>query len=103
MSFPPCAETEYIFFVRWILYGPTCLLTTAASFVGVTFLDWNESDYFERYMAYIVLAILVCSGWILLPIFIILDIIKIACLPLGILIFILTKKYYTTYPYSSVT
>lgn len=102
MSFPPCAETEYIFFVRWILYGPTCLLATAASFVGVTFLDWNESDYFERYMAYIVLAILVCSGGILLPIFIILDVIKIACLPLGILIFILTKKYYTTYPYSSV-
>lgn len=102
-SFPPCAETQDIFSVRWILYGPTCLLATAASFACVTISDWDESDQFERRMAKIVIVILICSSWILLPVFIILDVIKIACLPLGLMIFALTKKYYIAYPYSSTS
>lgn len=97
-SFPTCVESENQFAIDWVLYGPLCLLSTGIFFVIATFYDWEDESLYERVWAVIVCIALILGIWIILPLFIVLELIKFLCFPVGLLTYILTKKYYESYP-----
>jgi len=99
MSFPPCAQNNSEFSVKYILYGPFCLITTAFSFICVTLDGWDEVDDYERKIAIALIILITLTVWILLPIFLLLEIIKICFYPFGLIVYMLTKKYYQAYPH----
>lgn len=96
--FPKCVETEKQFVIDWALYGPLCLLSTGIFFVINTFYDWKDEGLYEKMWAIVVCIVVVFGIWIILPLFLILEVIKFLCFPLGMITYILTKKYYQSYP-----
>ena len=99
MSFPPCAGSSAEFTVKYVFYGPLCLLATAASFIYVTLDGWETATRFEKKSAIFVLILMWFVGWILLPLFLFLEIVKLFFFPIGLLAYVLTKKYYQSYPH----
>lgn len=99
--FPPCAEDIEEFTLQYIINGPICLLMSGISFVCFTLVEWNTSDSFEKKAAIIVLVILQLFWCILLPLFLLLELAKLSLYPIGLLAYILTKKYYQSYPVNS--
>jgi len=97
-SFPPCAENKGQFIIGWVLYGPLCLLSTGISFVLGTFYNWENESLYEKVWAIAVCIVLVFGVWIILPLFLVLELIKFLFFPVGLLAYMLTKKYYKAYP-----
>jgi len=99
--FPPCAENTQEFTLQYIVNGPMCLLTSGFTFVCFTLAEWETSDGFERKAAISVFIILQLFWCILLPLFLVLELVKLSLYPIGLLAYILTKKYYQSYPIDS--
>lgn len=102
-SFPSCAETKRQFIIGWVLYGPLCLLSTGIVFVMGTFYDWENESLYERMWAIVVCIVLFLGIWIILPLFLALELLKFLVFPVGLLAYVLTKEYYKAYPPPSPT
>lgn len=96
--FPPCARNTQDFTIKYFVNGPMCLLATGCTFTYITLDDWRKVDPFEKKAAIIIVIILYLSWFIIVPVFVLLEMVKFALYPFGLAVYILTKKYYQTYP-----